>query len=207
MASPNPTKGPKSRYVSVGGFTLVEVMMVTMISAFVFSGVLSAYMFLGRGLSRQVNEEDLESRTRLALFWFTQDISSATSIQATNPGSGVTGTMMLLTLPSGATEYYMCDWSGGAGKGILNRRTGTSGPTLALLKNITSFSLVYYDPAGNVVTAPATASSPQMNIKQVYMTYTTTAGVASTGNQSNLTVISSKVTMKNKGALTDPTTP
>jgi hypothetical protein len=181
-------------------------MMVTFISSFVFAGVLSAYIFLGRGLSRQVNEEGLESRTRLALFWFTQDISSSSAIVAQNPGSGVTGTLMTLTIPSG-TVYYACNWAGGTGNGLLTRQFGSTGPVLTLLKNLTSFSLGFYDPAGNAVTVPATATSPEANIKQAYMVYTTTAGVASTGNQSNLTVVSPRVTIKNKSVLTDPTTP
>ena len=86
MVSIKPIKGHRSPLVNRGGFTLLEVMMVTFISSFVFAGVLSAYIFLGRGLSRQVNEEELESRTRLALFWFTQDVSSASAITAQNPG-------------------------------------------------------------------------------------------------------------------------
>src|ERR1035438_3475238 len=64
----------------VRAFTLVEGMMVTFISSFVFAGVLSAYIFLGRGLVRQGNEEQLESRTRVALYDFTQDMSGASAV-------------------------------------------------------------------------------------------------------------------------------
>jgi hypothetical protein len=79
---------------------------------------------------------------------------------------------------------------------------------LTLLTNLSSFSLGYYDTTGNSLTAPATApTSPQINIKQVYMAYTSTAGVAATGNQSNFTVVSPSVILKNKAFLTDPTTP
>ncbi len=190
------------------GFTLLEVMMVTAISSFVFAGVLSAYIFLGRGLARQVNAESLESRTRLALFWFTQDVASATSVIAQNPGAGVTGTRITLSVPSlGNSVYYACDWSGGTGQGKLTRQVGT-GAVLTLLTNLTSFSFGYYDLAGNSVTAPSTApSTAQINIKQIYMTYTSSAGVAATGAQSNYTVVSPRVNIKNKGLLTDPTTP
>src|ERR1019366_393693 len=62
------------------GFTLVEVMIVTVISAFVFAGVLSAYIFLGRALTRQGNAEQLESRGRLALYDFTQDMSGSSAV-------------------------------------------------------------------------------------------------------------------------------
>jgi hypothetical protein len=182
-------------------------MMVTFISSFVFAGVLSAYIFLGRGLSRQVNEEDLESRTRLALFWFNQDVSLSSAIIAQNPGTRVTGTMMSLTIPSvGSTVYYACNWAGGTGNGVLTRQVGV-GPVLKLLTHLTSFSFGYYDSAGNTIAAPTTATSAAIDIKQAYMAFTTTEGVASTGNQSNLTVVSPRVTLKNKGILTDPTTP
>jgi prepilin-type N-terminal cleavage/methylation domain-containing protein len=196
------------------GFTLLEVMMVTFISSFVFAGVLSAYIFLGRGLARQVNEESLESRSRLALYWFTQDVSTASAIAACVPTSSTTGTPTLFTLTTatGGTVSYSTDWSGGVGFGILNRKIGSSGPTLKLLTNLTSLSFRYYDLPGNDLTSSlptSLASTPvqQINVKQVYMTYVATAGVASTGAQSNYTVMSPRVIMKNKVFLTDPTNP
>lgn len=181
--------------------------MVTLISAFVFSGVLSAYIFLGRSLARQVNAESLESRTRLALYWFTRDVSSASTITASEPGAGTTGTRVTLTVPGVGTVTYALDWSGGAGQGILNRQVG-SGPALVLLNKLTTFSFGYYDPAGNAVTPPASApSNPQINIKEAYMSYTSTAGVASTGAQSNFTVVSPRVLLKNQALLVDPNIP
>jgi Tfp pilus assembly protein PilW len=208
MVSISPIKGPSPRAKGAGGFTLLELMMVTFISAFVFSGVLSAYIFLGRGLARQVNEETLESRTRLALYWFTRDVSSASGIIAENPGAGVSGTMMSLSVPSlGTTVYYICDWSGGTGFGVLNRQVGIAGNKVPLLTNLTSFNIGYYDPAGNIVTAPTITTTQQVNIKQAYMSYISTAGVKVVGSQSNLAVVSPRVTLKNKGVLTDPTAP
>jgi Tfp pilus assembly protein PilW len=207
MVYTNSTKGHRARAPRVGGFTLLEVMMVTFISSFVFAGVLSAYIFLGRGLARQVNAEGLESRTRLALYWFTQDVSNATTIAVQNPGAGVTGTQMTLAVASLGTVTYACDWSLGSPFGKLTRQVN-SGPVLTLLNNLSSFSFGYYDPTGNVVIAPGTApSTPQIDIKQAYMTFTSTAGVASTGAQSNFTVVSARVTLKNKALLQDPTTP
>src|SRR5471030_857882 len=156
--------GPSRSTSRRSGFTLLELMMVTFISAFVFSGVLSAYIFLGRGLARQVNEETLESRTRLALYWFTRDVSSASGIIAENPGAGVSGTMMSLSVPAlGTTVYYICDWSGGTGFGVLNRQVGIAGNKVPLLTNLTSFNIGYYDPAGNIVTAPTTTTTQQVN--------------------------------------------
>ena len=181
--------------------------MVTLISSFVFAGVLSAYIFLGRGLARQINAEGLESRTRRALYWFARDVSSATSITAQNPGATTTGNRMTLAVPSLGTVYYACDWSGGSGQGKLTRQVG-SGATLTLLTDLSSFGVGCYDLTGNAITLPSSApSTPQVDIKQVYMTYTATVGVASTGAQSNYTVVSPTVILKNKGFLQDPTAP
>jgi prepilin-type N-terminal cleavage/methylation domain-containing protein len=207
MVSQFHTKDHSRRDRRKRGFTLLEVMMVTFISSFVFAGVLSAYIFLGRGLSRQVNEEGLESRTRLALYYFTLDVSSASAISAENPGAQTTGTQMTLTIPGTGLVNYYCDWSGGTTKGILERQVG-SGAYLVLLTNLTNFSLQYFDATTNPVIAPASAPSlPQINIKQVCMTYTTSAGYAPSGNLSQLTVVSPMVLLKNKGVLQDPNDP
>lgn len=185
--------------------------MVTFISSFVFAGVLSAYMFLGRGLSRQLNEQGLESRARLALYTLTQDVSSASAIATQNPGATTTGYLMSLTVPGLGTVNYASDWSLGSTNGQLKRVVG--GTTLVLLKNLSSLNFAYYDVSGNSVTAPSTGSptsvpsTQQINIKQVCMYYTATAGVASTGNLTNFTVASPMIIMKNKGFLTDPTNP
>lgn len=182
--------------------------MVTFISSFVFAGVLSAYIFLGRSLSRQSNEEVLESRARLALYYFTQDVASATAITATNPGSYTSGSQISLIIPGipgGVT--YSSDWSGGNSAGLLTRTVGTN-PPLTLLSNLTSLNFMYYDPTGTVVTAPATApASPQINIKQVALVFTSAAGYASAGNLSQFTVVSPRVVLKNQTFLTDPNDP
>jgi Tfp pilus assembly protein PilW len=207
MVSQSHIKGRSGSAQRMGGFTLLEVMMVTFISSFVFAGVLSAYVFLGRGLSRQVNAEGLESRTRLALHYFTQDISSASAITAQNPGTQATGTQMALTIPGSNTVTYYCDWSQGPSMGILERQVG-SNPYLVLLTNLSSLSLQYYDSTTNPVAVPFTApSSPQIVIKQVCLTYTSTAGYGPSGNLSNFSVVSPLVIMKNKAVLQDPNSP
>ena len=183
MASTKRTNDLRQRPARARGFTLFEVMLVTSISAFVFAGVLSAYIFLGRGLARQVNAESLESRSRLALYWFTRDVSTASTITAQNPGVGVSGTLITLNALTASPLYYSVDWSGGASNGILMRQVGTN-PSLTLLTNLTSFSIGYYDGAGNAIAAPALApTEPQVDIKQVNMVFTSTAGVAVTGAQ------------------------
>lgn len=211
MVSLSHTKDRNRNARKARAFTLFEVMLVTVISAFVFAGVLSAYIFLGRALSRQLNAEGLESRCRLALYYFTQDISSATSITAENPGAGITGDQMTLTIPTSPTTSitvtYHCDWSQGASNGILERQVN-SGTYLVLLTNITSFNLQYFDSTTNPVSVPSLApSSPQVDIKQVCMTFTTSAGYGPSGNLSNFTMVTPLVILKNKAMLQDPNSP
>jgi hypothetical protein len=182
-------------------------MMVTLISSFVFAGVLSAYVFLGRGLAREANAESLESRARLTLFYFTQDVSAATTISAQNPGVGVTGTQLTLTVPGTGTVVYSCDWSLGPGAGVLSRQVGSNTP-LTLLNNMSSIAFGYTDPTGTTVVAPAIApSSPQIDIKQAYVAFTLSAGYAQSGASSQFTVVSPRVTLKNQPFLKDPNDP
>ena len=208
MVSPSHIKDRSLKREGGHAFTLLEVMLVTFISSFVFAGVLSAYIFLGRGLSRQANEEVLESRSRLALYYLTQDISMASAIQAANPGSETTGNQMTLTIPGiGSGVTYYCDWSHGLSKGILERQVG-SGTYLVLLTNLSSFSLQFLDSTTHSVTVPSSIpSSPQIEIKQVCMTFTSTWGYKASGNLSNLTVVSPLLVLKNQAVLLDPTKP
>lgn len=196
---------------SLAGFTLLEIMMSTLISAFVFAGVLSSYIFLGRGLARQVNEESLESQTRVALYWLTQDVSSASAIATQSPGTATTGYQLALSESALGTVSYYCDWSSGSSNGLLVRKVG--GTSLTLLKNLSSINFVFFDVNGNVISAPSTVTplsvptTQEPNIKQVEMYFTLTAGTAVVGNQSTFKVSSPRLIMKNKGLLTDPTNP
>jgi Tfp pilus assembly protein PilW len=205
MVSRTFTSDLRRRHPGERAFTLLEVMMVTFISSFVFAGVLSAYIFLGRSLARQVNEEGLESRARLALYYFTQDISTASAITAENPGTHTTGTLITLNV-SGTNIVYRCDWTITTA-GVLYRTVG-SNPSLKLLTNLSSFSFGYYDPTGSSVTVPSVApTNPQIDIQQVYMAFTSEAGYVLSGASSQFTVVSPNVVLKNKATLQDPTKP
>ncbi len=194
----------------MGGFTLVEVMMVTLISAFVFAGVLSAYIFLGRGLVRQGNEEQLESRSRIALYDFTQDVSganavvSATSsvvevntwIPQANPNPPVVGTATYTYDPVNA-QLVLKRTSPVAASLLAFPNWPT--PSTVLLNNVSPTAanpnfFNTYDISGNPTFVLAL-------IKQVNMSFTTKAGAQTSGAQSQFTVISPQVILKNKPSL------
>jgi type II secretory pathway pseudopilin PulG len=189
----------------VRAFTLVEVMMVTFISSFVFAGVLSAYIFLGRGLVRQGNEEQLESRTRVALYDFTQDMSGASAVITATGTVLSVSTWVPQTAPNPpvlGTATYTYDPVGGqltlertappaAVLAFPNWPTQPAPPAFVLLNNLTSFSFGTYDINGNVTGATAL-------IKQANMAFTSTAGSLVSGAQSHFTAVSPQVIMKNK---------
>jgi len=179
--------------------------MVTFISAFVFAGVLSAYIFLGRGLMREGNEEQLESRSRQALYDFTQDMSAASAVISANATTLAVNTWIPQTAPNPpvmATATY--EYLPAEGQLTVTRSAPAlsspafpnwptpAGPTgLVLLNNVTNFSFGTYDINGNPTGLAAL-------IKQVNMTFTTTAGSQMGGAQSHFTVVSPQVVLKNK---------
>lgn len=171
------------------GFTLVEVIMVTAISSFVFAGVLSAYTFLGRGLVREGNAENLESSTRVAIYYFTRDLSAASSITTA-------GTASLVVNVGPSTSYTTATYTYDSTQGTLTRNSG--GATTTLLRGISTFTFSYFDLWGST---PSPAQPGTTWIKQASMSYTATAGVAASGAQSKFSMTSPQVVMKNKGLL------
>jgi hypothetical protein len=253
---------------------MLEVMLSTAITAFVFAGVLSAYIFLGRSLARQVNQMDLESRARTTLNYFTGDVTAAVGFEPTggldplasapsatqfeidtmqgiaptglvpnpppvectalytySPPSGtIPGTLSVVrTPPSGVLSSTMQqpNWA--------TNEYGQKPKPLFLLTNISSLSFTYYSAASVLVpanTPPLTMSSPYVvppsyyyvnatannrlesvpapnifSIKSIVMSFTTTEPFTGGAAQSNLSMSSGPVVMKNKAILQDPNSP
>ncbi|HEY8995821.1 MAG TPA: prepilin-type N-terminal cleavage/methylation domain-containing protein [Lacunisphaera sp.] len=66
------------------GFTLVEVLVATALSAFVLAGVLSALIFLSRSGFRASGYSELESEVRRGLDAFARDTRNATDVHWNN---------------------------------------------------------------------------------------------------------------------------
>jgi prepilin-type N-terminal cleavage/methylation domain-containing protein len=185
------------------GFTLLELMLAVFISSFVFAGVLSAYIFLGRALTRQGNEAEQESRSRLTLFYLTQEVSSATGIPPdSNPPvttSGVTQ-MVINTLDSNANPYTVTyTYNASSSGGTLTRATSTGAGPTSLLTGVMSLTFTFYNSAGTAITSALSPTITNPNIvKQISLSYTTVAGTAVSGAQSHFNVVSPLIIMKNK---------
>ena len=198
MASRSHTNGRNKKSPKERGFTLGEVMLATFISAFVFAGVLSAYVFLGRGLTRMGNEEILDSKSRLVLYYFTQDVSSASCVDP----NGMTSTLLKLCYPDTSDEVV---YTYNSSAGTLTRTITGTAPSLPItalfsglastssLGNVglSSFTFNYYDSSGATTTIA-------LAVKQINMSFTGAAGLAATGAKSHLSYVSPRVTMKSK---------
>jgi hypothetical protein len=164
-------------------------MLSTFISAFVFAGVLSAYIFLGRALLHEQNAQSLESRTRTTLYYFTQDVSAATGVSST----GMTTSTLILDGPGVTTTYTYNSTTG-----QLTRATLSPVTSIVLLTGIASFEFQYYDFTGIQATNPNA-------VKQIDMTYQTRAGYLANGSgngaQSFFNVVSPRVLLKDKSFL------
>lgn len=167
-----------ARFSPVAGFTLVELLIGLSLSLTIMAAVLSSYLFLGRSLSRLVNQQTLETEGRRTLGQFAQDVRAASSISGTPSVSTLT-----LTIPSGASTTTVA-WSYNSATGILTR-TPASGTALALVSNLTSLHFRYYNETGTAYdsgSSPYTTQTAYMSgLKQISITFTSQTGSANNG--------------------------
>jgi prepilin-type N-terminal cleavage/methylation domain-containing protein len=176
------------------GFTLVEILIGMSLSLMVLTAVLSSYLFMGRNLVRLVNQQTLETESRRALQYFSQDVRMAISL------SNLTTTSVTFTIPtSTGTTTVAYNYDSNAGQ-FTRTTPANTGTLLVLVNNIKSgtFSFAYYNIAGNQITQTDTqVSSP--NIRRISYSYD-----AQTGNSGNGTLTalfrmaSSRLSLRNK---------
>jgi len=168
------------RSAAARGFTLVELMVGLSLAAIVFAGILSAYLFLGRNLTRMANMQQQMVTNRRVLQVFTRDLSSA--IALTNP----TSTNLPLTVPTVRTLTNCATTSGSATvtctttAGLVTGMalSGVGIPSTATVSSITNGTTL-------VMSLNATASNTGLTVSAVgtpaAVTYTYTAGSGGTG--------------------------
>lgn len=161
-------------------------MVATSLLAVVLAGVLAAYLFVGRNLTRLVNVQHQEVESRRTLRTFTQDLSAAIQL------STATDTNLTLTKPTaGGTVTVSYTYSSAAGTLVRTE----AGANNTLLSGLTSFTITYYNEAGTVVT-----SSPQ-SVKAVEFAFASATGSAASGTKASYTTVSPRVLLRNKPAL------
>ena len=163
------------------GFTLVELMIATVLSAIVFGAIFSAYIFMGRNLTRLANFQQQQVQNRRVLYVLSKDVNEATQVTTALPAS------LAITLPSGGVTYTY-----DPAAQTLTRQTGPT--TTILLSNLTNFAFSYFDQYG-----ASTASA--INIKQIALNYSSSVGDRANGTKASDSVASSRIVLRGKPAL------
>ena len=168
------------------GFTLVEILVASSLAAILMASVLTAYLFLGRNLTRLVNFQNQEVESRAALRYFTTDVGAGIRLTT------ATAAVLALTKPAASgTTAVTYTYSAAAGTLV---RTGVEG-TRTLLSDLTSFEFFYFNEGGT-----ETSGSPQ-SVKAVEFVYTAAKGTAASGTQAAYKTVSPRVVLRNKPVL------
>lgn len=176
------TSAPNSRRA---GFTLIEVALAAALATMVFAAIFSAYLYIGRNLTRLANTQHQEAQSRRTLQQFVQDISAASTL------TRATSTELVLTKPtSSGTSTVSYVYS--SGDGTLTR-TDAAGPQ-TLLSGATGVTLSYFSESGLAV-------SDTQSVKAVELLVSTANGSAASGTRSGYTSASSRVVLRNKAPL------
>ncbi len=172
------------------GFTMTELIVALSLGTIIIAGSITAYLFLGRNLTRLVNIQQQEVKGRRTLKMFTEDVSSAISLTT------CTDSLIVLTKPTaGASSTVTYTYTSGAGSTGTFSRT-ESGTTQTLLTNLTTFDFTYYNEANSTISN----STPQ-SVKTIEFTFTSAVGTAASGTLASYTTISPRVVMRNKPLL------
>lgn len=186
-------------------FTLVELLVGMTLSLTIMTAVLSAYTFLGRNLARITNQETLETAARRTLLMFGQDVRMASGISGTPSPSSFTLVVPTATSTRNITYHYNSGSSATTVSGYsvpansLARIDVSASTGLTLHRNLLSCSFTYYDSSGN----PYTSYTNYMTgLKQVMLSFTSQAGLSSTGTLTPVNTVSSpRLLLRNKAWL------
>jgi prepilin-type N-terminal cleavage/methylation domain-containing protein len=154
----SPSNAPDRRRRAPAGFTLLEVMVSTLIFGTVSVAVMAAFMFLGTSMTRLVYAQQLEENSRRMFYLFNQDVGMATKVTTS------TDSTLILNTTSSTVKYA---YDSSAQTVTRSQPSDGSGTVTVLLKNLTAFDFNYYNKAGTQVTA---------NIKAVQFSFTTSLG-------------------------------
>jgi prepilin-type N-terminal cleavage/methylation domain-containing protein len=185
ITTPSPARdaAPRRRQ---RGFTLVEVLISSTLAAFVLTGVMTAFLFLGRSGANIQNYTDMESQARRGLEQFAQDVRQASSITWNSSSS--------VTLVVDSTNITWAHASG-----TLSRQVGTA-TARAMLSGITTFTFKAYSISGTEITdfSNATAlTNAGKTTKQLQVSLEASRTSRTVARATNL-VLSARYILRNK---------
>jgi hypothetical protein len=175
----------------------MELVISMTLSAIVFAAILSGFTFLGRNLTRLVNRQDQETKSRHAFYIFSKDISVATQVAA---GSNTTLSLKLPVLGGGtSTVFYSFNSTAGA-----LTRTDSVGSTV-LLTDLTAFNFNYFNGAGIQLALTPDNQTPSglsvVSVKEVELKFTSALGSSTSGVRSSYASVSPRLLLRNKALL------
>lgn len=178
---------------------MVELLIGMSLTFIVMAGILAAYLFMGRNLTRMVNLQDQEVKNRRVLQLFTSDVSSAIQFTLATDTQVVISAQTATSAASYVTYTYT---AGAANTGKLTRTTPTdaAGAVISgsiatdLLTGLSAFDF-------NFFTETNVSTTSLASIKFAQFSYTAVIGTKASGTGSTYTTVSSKVLLRNKPAL------
>ena len=159
------SKEPR-RHSAAAGFTLLEVLVSTLIFGTVSVAVMGAFLFLGTSMTRMAYAQQLEENSRRAFYLFNQDVTKATKVSTASDAT------LILSLPS-TTVKYAYDSSA---QTVTRYQPDTSGSGSIVLKNLTAFDFNYFNNASTSIPVPQSASTSYKAIKAVQFSFTASLG-------------------------------
>ncbi|MCF3649971.1 PilW family protein [Synoicihabitans lomoniglobus] len=172
------------------GISLVEVMVGATIAAFVMTGVMTTFLFLGRSGANISNYAEMESEARVGLEYFAQDTRQASEL-TWNSANSVTLTV------NGVAITYAHD----AAAKTFTRQAG-AGATTTMIDGILTFKFDGYMITGAQVDvsdlstiAKRDAASDVTKQLQVYLK---ASRVTTTVSAATNTVLSARYILRNK---------
>lgn len=181
------------------GFTLVELMIGSALSAVLMAAIFSTYSFLGRNMARLASGQALEHESRIALSYLSRDFSLA---QGVKTGRDPTAVDLTLVLPGGEVTYVY----NSAAKAL--RRQANFGPNadLSLLHNgsceCTAFEFRYFTTTdGAPSDQTGAAANVSYSIKQIQVRYLVESPVIwSAVTRTRYETVSARYYLRNRGA-------
>lgn len=186
------------------GFTLVELLTAALISLIVFAALFSAYIYIARNITRisLAHQQSLQNSRILHLF--ANDVGAAAKVISASNQS------LILQFPDATQATYTYNPAD-----LTLQRVAPSGTTI--LNGITPLPLGfstpayssnifnYYNQAGTSMLPipgsyppPLTSVSIVVDIRQIELSFLSTAGVASSGTRASTSVISSRMDLRGK---------
>ena len=171
------------------GFTLVEVMISSVLCAVLTLAALTALVFTVQGEHSLANYSEMNEKARKMLEQFGRDMRSAGRV----PAAGYSSTALQVLIPSDltGTNWQAVTWSYNASAGTLSRTLG-GGATVVYVANVETMNFKYFNNNG-------VAPSSEVDLKQVQLTmsirrYLSGANSASVSEY----VVSAQFTLRSK---------